>query len=142
VTYRVDHGLGQRFALQEELMKVRLSLPILATVAVCTAACFPTEDSCNIKTPGIYVEFDVTETGNNARAKAVFWTGDSAGGTNLELTCGDTVIVNGVALEESGSNPIEYTASIDIADQYSFVFEREDEDPYTPAPWTTCPSRS
>jgi hypothetical protein len=107
------------------------ALVLLGTVAA--TGCFPQEDSCNIKTPGIYVQFDATEESGVAVGRAVFWTGDSPGGTNLVLgDCGDAVAVNGVNLvvEDPNASPLTYSAEVDIADTYEFVFSRPDEGDY------------
>ena len=66
-----------------------LSLPI-------TTGCFPVEDSCNIKTDGLYLELDAIEENGSVEAQAIFWVGDRPGGTYLELgDCGDEISVNG-----------------------------------------------
>jgi hypothetical protein len=111
-------------------MKKNRMLILLGATALLAAACFPQEDSCNIKTGGIYVEFEIVETAKSAKAEAVFWVGDKPGGTNVELTCGDTITVNDLKLKKTSSNPARYTGSIAVEDEYVFVFEREDEDPY------------
>lgn len=107
-------------------------LILAATVAALAAGCFPQEDSCNVKTDGIYFEYEVAEEGGEAVGKATLWVGDSPGGTNLVMgDCGDALAFNGTTMTEKGTNPVYYEASIDAADAYDFVFTREDEDPYT-----------
>lgn len=109
-----------------------LTMVALSAAFLSLLGCFPTEDSCNIKTDGIYVQFEAIEEGDSAIGKATLWVGDDPGGTNLELgDCGDELEVNGTTLSQKGSNPIYYEAAIDVADTYEFVFTREDEDPYT-----------
>ena len=101
------------------------------TAMGCTS---PEEDSCNIKTAGIYVQYEVFEEGNSARTRATFWVGDSPGGTFLTLgACGDTITVNGQSLGKNTSNIDHdyYETTMAAADSYEFVFSREDEDPYT-----------
>jgi len=105
---------------------------LLALGALAAAGCFPQEDSCNIKTPGIYPQFEVVEEGDAATARAVFWTGDGPNGTSLVLgSCGDAIAVNGVTLQGNNSNPVEYSATLDLATTYDFVFSRPDEGDYT-----------
>lgn len=108
---------------------------IATTLAVCAlflaAGCHPSEDSCNIKTAGIYLELEAIEEGANAVGKATFWVGDDPGGTYLVLgECGDQIAVNGTVLSHKSGNPEWYEASIDPAESYEFVFTRPDEDPY------------
>ncbi len=117
--------MNMRFAL--------LPLCLLAAPSVmgCTS---PEEDSCNIKTAGIYVEYQVREEGNAARATATFWVGDKPGGTFLTLgSCGDTITVNGQGMSKETSNVDHdyYEATLALADSYDFTFSREDEDPYS-----------
>ena len=104
-----------------------LSLPI-------TTGCFPVEDSCNIKTDGLYLELDAVEENGSVEAQAIFWVGDNAGGTYLELgDCGDEIAVNGKVMTASPGydNPEVYVASLEPSDSYDFVLSRPDEDPYT-----------
>ena len=108
---------------------------IATTLAVCAvflaAGCHPSEDSCNIKTAGIYLDLEAIEEGANAVGKATFWVGDDPGGTYLVLgECGDQISVNGTVLSHKSGNPEWYEASIDPAESYEFVFTRPDEDPY------------
>ncbi|MBN2343228.1 MAG: hypothetical protein JXX29_21210 [Deltaproteobacteria bacterium] len=113
-------------------MKHGLVVALLVSAATFATGCFEEEDSCNIHTPGIYVEYEVTERNGNAYAEVVFWTGDEPGGTYLELgACGDAVSVNGTKLSESGSNPTVYRATIDIAETYNIVFDRPNEGSYS-----------
>ncbi len=112
-------------------MKNKWIVLTLSMAALFATACFEEEDSCNIRTPGIYVEYEVVEEDGSARAQVTFWTGDDPGGTYLELgACGDTISVNGEELSESGSNPTRYRGVIDVADSYEFVFDRPDEGSY------------
>lgn len=105
-----------------------IGLGVLVAVAASGGCTTPEEDSCNIKTPGIYVEYEVVESGNGATARATFWVGDAPGGTVLYLgECGDSITVNGQPLGKDGDL---YKASLSSADSYEFIFERTDEDPY------------
>jgi len=110
-----------------------LTMVALSAAFLTLLGCFPTEDSCNIKTDGVYVQFEAIEEGDSAIGKATFWVGDDPGGTNLELgdSCDDQIAVNGTTLSQKGSQPIYYEAAIDVAETYEFVFTREGEDPYT-----------
>jgi hypothetical protein len=109
-----------------------LFLSLAATIAALTAGCFPQEDSCNVKTDGIYFEYEAVVEGGEALGRATLWVGDDPGGTNLVMgECGDALAINGVTMQEKGSNPVYYEAAVDVADAYEFVFTREDEDPYT-----------
>jgi len=104
----------------------------LAAMLVWAVGCSPQEDSSNIKTAGIYFEFEVTDSADKAEAVATFWVGNKPGGTVLNLSGGDEIKVNGVRLsEQRGFNPIRYAATLDKADKYDFVFTRPDEDPYS-----------
>jgi len=87
----------------------------------------PEEDSCNIKTPGIYVEFEATDTGSQVLAAAKFWTGNKPGGTSLFLGNCDKISVNGTEMREGGSGQNVYRATIGTADTYDFVFDRIDD---------------
>lgn len=112
-------------------MRKRIVNLVVFPAAVLAAGCFPEEDSCNIKTDGIYAEYEVVRSADSVSARATFWTGERAGGTYLTLgECGDRVSVNGVRLSETGTNPKYYHAAVPVADSYEFVFSREDEDPY------------
>jgi hypothetical protein len=109
-----------------------ISLSAILSIFVFTATgCFEEEDSCNIKTPGIYVEYQITEKASETKAKVTFWTGDDPGGTYLKLgSCGDAIYVNGKKLSIKGSNPKYYEAVVPEVDSYEFSFERPDEDAY------------
>lgn len=114
------------------MRKRMMFLSLAAMIAALVAGCFPQEDSCNVKTAGIYFEYQVVEEGGDAVGKATLWVGDSPGGTNLVLgECGDALAINGVTMTEKGGNPKYYEAAIEPADTYEFVFTREDEEPYT-----------
>ncbi len=109
-----------------------LFLSLAAMIAAMTAGCFPQEDSCNVKTAGIYFEYEAVVEGGDALGRATLWVGDSPNGTNLVMgECGDKLAINGVTMQEKGSNPVYYEAAIDPADVYEFVFTREDENPYS-----------
>lgn len=96
-----------------------------------TAGCFSEEDSCNVKTDGIYVQYEVTETSDSASAEVTFWVGNSPEGTYLVLgECGDEIRVNGQRLAQTGDYPVTYVAAIERAEAYDFVFKRSDERPY------------
>ncbi len=104
-----------------------LSLPL-------TTGCFPVEDSCNIKTDGLYLQLEAIEENGSVEAQAIFWVGDNAGGTYLELgDCGDEIAVNGKVMTASPGydNPEVYVASLEPSDTYDFVLSRPEEDPYT-----------
>lgn len=104
---------------------------ILTCLMAGLIGCYEEEDSCNIKTGGIYVEYTVNENNAEAVAQAVFWVGDEPGGTNLELgVCGDRVEVNGHRLTEYEDRPTRYAAFIPVAEKYEFTFIRPDEPPH------------
>jgi len=117
------------------MIKRLLWLPVLLIGSAAVLGCSkqPEEDSCNIKTGGIYVEYEVTESNNTATARATFWVGDAPGGTYLTLgSCGDDIKVNGQALRhESGADHDYYESTVPVAGSYEFVFTRTDEDPYS-----------
>ncbi|MCU0661299.1 MAG: hypothetical protein MUC50_03120 [Myxococcota bacterium] len=116
---------------------------VMAFVAMISAVgCFEEEDSCNVKTDGIFVEYEITESGQSADAKVTFWVGNAPGGTYLELgDCGDEIRVNGVRLAEAESNPTTYIASVDPASAYDFVFHRDGERQYISTVETPSPVR-
>ena len=111
---------------------------LMATVALAaslplTSGCFPAEDSCNIKTGGLYLQLETIEEDGAVEAQAIFWVGDRPGGTYLELgDCGDEISVNGAVMSASPGydNPEVYVANIDVAESYEFTLSRPDEDPY------------
>lgn len=103
-----------------------LVLPALSMVGCIVQA---EEDSCNIRTPGIFNEYEVHRTSGGAEVSARFWVGNNVGGTVLNLgQCGDQIKVNGVALTASSEH--WYKASVPTADVYEFTFTRENEQPY------------
>ena len=105
---------------------------LLASLPFSTG-CFPVEDSCNIKTDGLYLQLEAIEEDGNVEAQAIFWVGSGPGGTYLELgDCGDSISVNGQTMNASPGfdNPEIYVASIEPAASYSFELVRPDEDPY------------
>lgn len=109
-----------------------IGLGLLIAAGTWMGCSSPEEDSCNIRTPGIYVEYEVNHRGDSATVRATFWVGDDAGGTFLTLgSCGDEIAVNGQKLgKKSGMDHDYYEASIAASDTYEFVFTRVDEDPY------------
>jgi len=119
----------------KRMLGIWLGMFVVAGSSMVAMGCTsPEEDSCNIKTAGVYVQYEVVEEGNSAHAMATFWVGDSPGGTFLTLgSCGDTITVNGQSLSKNTSNVDHdyYEATMAPADSYDFVFSRQDEDPYT-----------
>ena len=104
---------------------------ILFCLLAVLTGCYEEEDSCNIKTGGIYVQYTINEYNTETVAQAVFWVGDEPGGTNLELgVCGDRVEVNGHRLTEYEDRPTRYAAYIPVAEKYEFTFIRPDEPPH------------
>ena len=92
----------------------------------------PEEDSCNIKTPGMFVEYEVVNSGGTTvDATAKFWVGNKAGGTSLFLGSCDAITINGAKMVVKGSGQNVYRATINLSDNYDFVLAREDEDPYS-----------
>lgn len=117
-------------------MKTKLSASIIQFTffiagATLMLGCLEEEDSCNIRTPGIYTEYYVSEIDGQASVNATFWVGDGPQGTYLELgSCGDTIEVNGIKLNETGSYPTHYTAKMPAATEYVFAFIRPKEKAY------------
>lgn len=103
-------------------------LGLLAPVLCILGGCYAEEDSCNVETAAVYVEYEITEDGDGeARARATFWTGDSPGGTYLTLgKCGDAISVNGEQLSLTGWEPEYYDGEVPLEEVYEFVFDRED----------------
>lgn len=112
-------------------MKNPTQLLLMLGLTALGTGCFPEEDSCNVKTDGIYVEYELIQTSSAAEAKVTFWVGDSAGGTYLVLgDCGDELRVNGQRLAEADGNPVTYIGELDKAAEYAFEFSRADEGTY------------
>ncbi|MBN2340876.1 MAG: hypothetical protein JXX29_17470 [Deltaproteobacteria bacterium] len=112
----------------------------LVLSSITAIGCFEEEDSCNVRTPGIYVEYEVSEQGENAAVQATFWVGDDPGGTYLELgACGDTISVNGTKLHESGGNPTRYTGNVSATGEYEFVLNRPEEGAYSSVAYSDGP---
>ena len=107
----------------KRMVGIGLGLGLLLAAGASTMGCSsPEEDSCNIKTAGIYVEYEVFEEGPSARTRATFWVGNEPGGTILRLgSCGDAITVNGQTLseKESGGDPY-YEATMAAADTYEY----------------------
>jgi hypothetical protein len=98
--------------------------------AAAALGCLPTEDSCDIETPDIEIELAAIEEGGAAVGEAIFRTGDVS---SIALgDCGDRITVNGERMRVlSGSaKPLVYAASIEAAEEYTFVFSRPDEEDY------------
>lgn len=109
----------------------RLYLLTLVIVSVLALGCFEEEDSCNIRTPGIYVEYDVREIDGETFGEATFWVGDEPNGTHLELgACGDAIFLNGERLNEKSGWVTKYTGIVPPNDEYVFEFKRPGEDTY------------
>ncbi len=117
------------------MMKQLSWLPLLLIGSAVVSGCSknPEENSCNIKTAGVYVEYTVHAEGASAVADATFWVGNAPGGTYLTLgDCGDTITVNGQPLvHQSGADNDYYETNVTPTDVYKFVFTRQGESPYT-----------
>ena len=118
-------------------MGMRRVLVLLCIGALAFVGC-PREDSCLIRTEGIYFAFRVVEEDGQATVSAVFTVGGALG-TELALgDCGDDITVNGTALQEHRNVFVYYEAVMAAADSYEFVFTRDGEGPYvstvTPPP--------
>jgi len=118
-------------------MGMRRVLVLLCVGALAFVGC-PREDSCLIRTQGMYFAFRVVEEDGQATVSAVFTVGGALG-TELALgDCGDDITVNGIPLQERRGAFVYYDAVLDAADAYEFVFVREGEGPYistvTPPP--------
>ncbi|MCB0341444.1 MAG: hypothetical protein H6626_13825 [Pseudobdellovibrionaceae bacterium] len=90
-------------------------------------------DSENVKTKGIYASFDVSASNGAATAIAKFQVGGPTG-SFLDLSSGDSITVNGLVLtRQELLGIIEYRKSVPYSEGgiYTFVFSREDEEPYT-----------
>jgi len=111
-------------------MRYQTALVLLVISALAFAGC-PRDNSCNLRTAGIYCTFRVAEENGQATATAVFSVGNAAG-TELTLgDCGDNIAVNGTPLQERRGLFVYYEGLVDVADTYEFVFTRQDEGPYT-----------
>jgi len=100
---------------------------------VCASILFagcPREDSCNIRTNGIYFSFNVVEKDGSATVTATFNVGGPFG-TALSLgDCGDDITVNSIPLQEERGAFVYYDAVLEPADLYTFEFSRDGEGPY------------
>ncbi|MBW2531710.1 MAG: hypothetical protein JRI55_09530 [Deltaproteobacteria bacterium] len=119
---------------------VLLSL-VMAGAAASMGCAKPEADSCDIKTGGIYVQYEVEERGATATAIAAFWVGDGPEGTYLTFgSCGDSIEVNGESMQlRSDVDNEVYETDLAAADSYDFVFTRQDEDPYSTVVYTPDP---
>jgi hypothetical protein len=106
---------------------------LCAAVVLCAAAtpaCAAVEDSCDLATDEIEVELAVIQENGAATGEAIFRTDDVA---SIALgDCGDKMTVNGAVLRvlDGAASPLVYAASLEVADEYDFVFSRPDEDDY------------
>lgn len=118
--------------IKKEILNSCVTLILLLVSASLVSGCFEEEDSCNLRTPGIYAEFFIWEEDGQARATAAFWTGDDPGGTALELgACGDSIRINGIKMSEDGTGLYtKYVATVPATDDYVFAFDRPDEETY------------
>jgi len=111
-------------------MNMRIALVVLCVGALALVGC-PREDSCFVRTGGIYFAFRVVEEDGQATVSAVFTVGGALG-TELALgDCGDDITVNGVPLQERVNLFVYYETVMAAADSYEFVFTRDGEGPYT-----------
>ena len=104
---------------------------LLVLGAVAATGCLPPEDSCDLKTQGIKVEFAAMEEAGAATGQAIFWTDE---GRAIVLgDCGDNITVNGTELQvvNATASPVVYSAATEATGEYSFVFSRPDEGDYT-----------
>jgi len=113
-------------------MKTRSLMLVILLASACFMPACPRENSCNVLTPGLFCNFDVSEEDGIALAKAVFSIGGPAG-TELSLgaECGDEITVNGVPLMQTVGLFVYYQAEIPLADTYEFVFTRGEDETYT-----------
>ncbi len=109
-------------------MRFHLILPILCFSLVFPGC--PREDSCNVRTDGIYFVFDVVEKDGAATVTASFHVGGRFGTALLLGDCGDDITVNGVPLQERRGAFVFYEAALTPADLYTFEFTRDGEGPY------------
>lgn len=101
----------------------------IVCVSIFFAGC-PREDSCNIRTGGIYLSFNVLEKDGAATVTATFTVGGPFG-TALSLgDCGDDITVNAVPLQAKQGAFVYYEATLAPADLYTFEFTRDGEGPY------------
>jgi len=116
--------------LKSMLVRYGLFLSLLAAVTVYLSSCAPSASE-DIKTPGLYCSFSVDATNGLATASAVFRTGNPLG-TNVVLSEGDEIRVNGVLLAYVDKIVVKsYDATFPAATEYSFVLTRPGESPYT-----------
>lgn len=101
----------------------------LATMCAAFTGC-PQTSSCNVTTNGIWCNFQVVEQQGVATATAIFRVG-GPGGTLLSLgaECGDDITVNGHQMVKDDVT-IHYTAILDPAETYVFLFTRADKSEY------------
>jgi len=104
---------------------------LLVLGAVAATGCIEPENSCDLKTQGIQAEFAAIEDGDSASGQAELFTNEHV--AIVLGDCGDAITVNGVTLNavDESASPVVYSASVDQADEYVFVFSRPDEGDYT-----------
>jgi hypothetical protein len=104
---------------------------LLVLGAIAATGCLKSEDSCDLKTQGIRVEFAAMEEGGAASGQAEFFTDE--GMAIILGDCGDKITVNGTELQvvSATASPVVYAANIEATGTYEFVFSRPDEGDYT-----------
>jgi len=113
-------------------MKKMLIAMTFCMCAVGLIGCY-TADSGNYTTDKIHFEFAVDVSATVATATASFWTPSAqpANPTYLVLTAGDTITVNGVAMQRVRGPFFDvYTATLQPAETYTFTFTRTDGTSY------------
>lgn len=104
---------------------------LLVLGAIAATGCLANEDSCDLKTQGLSLELAAIEEGDTAQGQAIFKT--DQGSAVVLGECGDSITVNGTELQAVDGTvvPVVYSAEIEPADEYTFVFSRPDEGDYT-----------
>ncbi|MCK9461985.1 MAG: hypothetical protein M0R80_20330 [Proteobacteria bacterium] len=104
---------------------------LLVLGAIAATGCLANEDSCDLKTQGLSLELAAIEEGDTAQGQAIFKT--DQGSAVVLGECGDSITVNGTELQAVDGTvvPVVYSAEIEPADEYTFVFSRPDAGGYT-----------
>ena len=109
---------------------MRMRLTILTMVLTSLMTGCPPVMSGSIDTDALYISYRITEVGDTVLVRAEFRVGNALG-TLLELSEGDDLRVNGVAMAYRALLIPHYEGTVVPADTYSFVLTRPGEGPYT-----------
>lgn len=115
-------------------MNFRMKVIFLGTVIVLLNSGCSIQQSGNIRTSGIRATYTITgDSRSGATASAQFTEKDTGVGiTYIQLSDGDEVTVNGMAMDEAHPFEISYESDVplQVGGSYTFTFTRPGESPY------------